>query len=163
LAFYDKIIKTELKKGNYDEVSDLIKFLSDKGEKTLNPLIFSYFYELGKNDALAKQHNIKGLIYNYVGSMEFFRSDMQAAKSAFKLALVNFQLADKKANAAGMAMNLGVLQERAMQYDSAILSYEHAIPIFQTLSDTAGVAMCLENIALAYNYKGEYSKSLNIF
>jgi two-component system, sensor histidine kinase PdtaS len=163
LAFYDKKIKTELKKGNYDEVSDLIKFLSDKGEKTLNPLIFSYFYELGKNDALAQQHNIKGLIYNYVGSMEFFRSDMQAAKSAFKLALVNFQLADKKANAAGMAMNLGVLQERAMQYDSAILSYEHAIPIFQTLSDTVGVAMCLENIALAYNYKGEYSKSLVFF
>lgn len=160
LAFYDKKIKSELKKENYDEVSDLIKFLSDKGEKTLNPLIFGYFYELGKNDALAQQHNIKGLIYNYVGSMEFFRSDIQAAKSAFKLALVNFQLADKKANAAGMAMNLGVLQERAMQYDSAILSYEHAITIFQILSDTTGVAMCLENIALAYNYKGEYSKSL---
>ncbi|WP_186299976.1 tetratricopeptide repeat-containing sensor histidine kinase [Algoriphagus algorifonticola] len=102
-----------------------------------------------------------GPLHHYLGNLEFYRGDLEAAKKGFEIALSNYSLSGKEKDAVGMAMNLGIIKERQNDYAGAISSYLEAIPMFNQLGDTSGVAVALENLGLAYSYKGDYSQALN--
>ncbi|MBN3582789.1 tetratricopeptide repeat protein [Algoriphagus aestuarii] len=161
LSIYQAKIDEVLKKENFKDAITLFSILYDKGASNLDPRIFDFLYSSLENPLVQKEAELLARIQHNLGNMEFYRSDFNAAKKAFKLALGNYQKAGMRESAAGMAMNLGIIQERSNQYDSALLAYDQALPIFQELKDTAGVATVLENIGLAYSYKGNYDLALN--
>ena len=85
------------------------------------------------------------------------------AKNAFRNAK-NYYLKDSAfINAAGMAMNLGVMQERTGEYDSAINNYRQTIPIFEAESDTKSLSNVFENIGLVYYQQSEYDSTMFYF
>ncbi|PZX47578.1 tetratricopeptide repeat-containing sensor histidine kinase [Algoriphagus chordae] len=161
LSIYDRKIHEKLSQDEYEEVDSLFKILYDRGASSLNPAIYDYFYKSILNPKIQQEAKLLAGIQNNLGNLEFYRSDFEAAKNAFTLALANYQKAGMRESAAGMAMNLGIIQERASNYDSALAAYNQALPIFQELKDTAGVASVLENIGLAYSYQGSYKLALN--
>jgi len=159
LGIYNKKISEALHNEDFDKVAAYCKYLSDQGDKTLDPLIFESLYGVAKNDLLKNHPEPLGKIYQYIGNLEFFRSNIEEAKNAFTLAMEQYRKANSKRRVAGMAMNLGVILERYSAYDSAILSYQNALYIFEEMKDTSSFASCFENIGLAYQKKGDFKTS----
>ena len=160
LAIYHKKIQQALGQQQFEEVNSYYNHLSKEGSKTLDPLIFESFYHATKNDLIKKRPELLGNIYNCLGNLEFYRTNMAEAKNAFLLAMEQFRLADMRREMAGMAMNLGVILEKTSAFDSAIHSYEKALPIFEEMKDTSSIASCLENIGIVFHYKGNHITAL---
>jgi two-component sensor histidine kinase len=160
LAIYDKKIQTALEQKNYKEVKLLFNVIFDEGYKSLDPVFHNYFINATKSSKYKDLPDILGMIYNFIGSFEYSKSNMAGAKSAFLQALEKYQLAGSKKSAAGMGMNLGVLMQQFTKYDSAILMYNKALPVFQEFNDLFSLSMIFENIGISYYYKGAYKRSL---
>ncbi|WP_297337105.1 tetratricopeptide repeat protein [Algoriphagus sp.] len=152
----EKRIQTE----NRQEAITLIQLVYNQGEKTLAPEIFDLFSDLIKDTRLQDQPDVLGTTFHYLGNLEFYRGQTEAAKSNFEQALIHYAEGGREKDAAGMAMNLGIIKERQSDYQGAIDSYLVAIPIFSQADDLAGLAVALENLGLAYSYQGEYRKAL---
>lgn len=160
LSVYTEALDKALNEQRIDDVLAFHDIIYKAGAKSLHPRIYEYLYQSAADPRYEELHEVLGRIYQYAGNLEFYRADMNAAKKCFSQALENFKKADMQESAAGMAMNLGVILERSMAYDSAIISYNKAMPIFAALGDTSSVANCLENIGLAHHYKGNFDRAL---
>lgn len=161
LAYYRTEVAKAIQSDEYQKVLDWNNVIYAEASKTLEPEVYQYYYDLAENQKIQKEYEVLANVYNDVGNLEFYRGRYKDARVAFNYALTNFTKAKKEKNAAGMAMNLGVLLEREGAYDSAIHNYETAKKIFQQINDTSNVANCLENIALAYQEMDNISEALS--
>lgn len=131
-----------------------------RGTKSLDTKIYDQLYNWEEDEKIRQYPIVQAKLLHNLGNLEFYRSRMGSAKANFAQALEKYSEAGARGDAAGMAMNLGIISERSGEYDSAIYSYERAMPIFLEIGDTAAIAVCLENIGLAYRYKGEVRRAL---
>ncbi len=134
-----------------------------QGVKSLKAPVFELFYALTNNPEVQKHSAALAQIHHNLGNLEFYRGRMEDANSTFTKALTAYQLSGAHADAAGMAMNLGIIQERSGEYDSAIVSYQRAMPIFLDAGDTAAIAVCLENIGISNRFIGKLQLALEYF
>lgn len=160
LQLYIEGVEKRIQSDNRSEAITLIQLVYDQGSKTLAPEIFDFFLDLIEDPRLENKQDVLGTAYHYLGNLEFYRGQTDAAKSNFEQALVYYDEGGREKDAAGMAMNLGIIKERQSDYEGAIESYLVAIPIFSKADDLAGLAVALENLGLAYSYQGEYRKAL---
>ncbi len=160
LAIYSKKMDQALRSKDEKALIGIQSHVYKQGTKSLDTQIYDKLYSWVGDAEIKALPLVSAKIFHNLGNLEFYRSRMGAAKDNFLLALENYQRADAKGDAAGMAMNLGIILERTGRYDSAIQNYERAMPIFLDVGDTAAIAVCLENIGIAYRYKGELQKSL---
>ena len=161
LDYYQKKTNTAANAGDTIALIQLQSHVYVQGTKSLELPFYDYLYTLAADERIQSYPLVLAKIRHNIGNLEFYRSRMDAAKSNFNTALEFYQKAGRSDDAAGMAMNLGIIQERSGKYDSAIQSYERAMPIFLDVGDSAAIAVCLENIGLAYRYKGEVRQALN--
>ncbi len=161
LEFYKQKVNSAANSGDTVSLIQLQSHVYVEGTKSLELPFYDFLYGLAEDQRITRFPYVLAKIRHNIGNLEFYRSRMDAAKSNFNLALESYQQAGQAGDAAGMAMNLGIIQERSGKYDSAILSYERAMPIFLSAGDSSAIAVCLENIGLAYRYKGEVKEALN--
>ena len=159
LAIYNESIEDALSRGDTEAAKGFYWSIYLEGEKTLAPAIYESLQQDTSKNLIRKYPEVLGKVHNYIGNLEFYRGNMEAAAQAFAAAMEQSQLAGKESDAAGMAMNLGVILEKDTKYDAAISAYQKALHSFTKLEHTIGISNCLENIALAYAYKGNYTKA----
>ncbi len=162
LSFYEDLVENAILENDFKTATELNKIIYSQGAKNLNAKVYDYFYQQSILKAYEEQHEVLANIFKHIGNLEFYRSNLSAAKKAFIKALALYQQSQNQKSSAGMAMNLAVLMERDGQYDSAISSYNKAMLMFEDLKDTSSISITLENIALAHKLKGNYDTALQI-
>ncbi len=160
LPFYEVKVEAAIEEKNFEQVIEFNKLIANQGFKSLNPKIYDYFYEQSRLKVYEDQLNVLARVHHNIGNLEFYRSNYNAAKKAFNEALELYKQSDNKKSAAGMAMNLAILLEKGGKYDSAIINYKKALPIFEELQDTSTISMVLENLSIAHLRDGNYVSAL---
>lgn len=163
LAYYQKEYQSQLKKGDLEKVKSILNIIENKGYESLDPKIFDFYYSSVSNPDLAKFPEILALLYRTTGVLEFYRGEIVNAKMAFRKAKDYYLEGNQFNHAAGMAMNIGVMQEKIGYYDSAVINYKEALPIFEAENDVKSLASVYENIGLAHYRLSEYLITLQYF
>ncbi|MDX5477644.1 MAG: tetratricopeptide repeat protein, partial [Cyclobacteriaceae bacterium] len=135
--------------------------IEERGLESLDPKIFEYLYSSVGKPYLKQFPEIIGFMYRAIGMLEFYRGEIIASKAAFRNAKDNYIKSNNLKHAAGMAMNIGVMQEKMGYYDSAVINYKEALPIFESVNDINSLASVYENIGLAHYRKSENLLMLN--
>lgn len=163
LAYYQKEFQTQVKKGDIEKVKSVLNIIENKGYESLDPKIFDFYYSSVSNPNLVKSPEVLALLYRTIGVLEFYRGEIVNAKTAFRKAKDYYLEVNEFKNAAGMAMNIGVMQEKIGYYDSAVINYKEALPIFEAENDVNSLASVYENIGLAHYRLSEYLITLQYF
>jgi two-component system, sensor histidine kinase PdtaS len=163
LTYFEKLFWTQIKAKNAGEANKTISHITEKGSEELDPKVFDFFSSTLKKSSDIPYPEVLGNLANGLGTLEFYRGNIIGSKEAFKKAKTSYSAAKKLNETAGMAMNIGVMQEKGGYYDSAILNYKEAYPIFEEQNDIPSLASVNENIGLAYMKMAEYQKSLEYF
>lgn len=161
LAYYQNELESRLKKGEQDEAKQIVLRIEERGLESLDPKIFEYLYSSVGKPYLKQFPEIIGFMYRAIGMLEFYRGEIIASKAAFRNAKDNYIKSNNLKHAAGMAMNIGVMQEKMGYYDSAVINYKEALPIFESVNDINSLASVYENIGLAHYRKSENLLMLN--
>lgn len=160
LPIYEKNFQRQLESGDLEKAKKVISEILDKGEESLDPAFFDFYHKAIQDPLTAKSPGILGNLYSGLATLEFYRGDIKAAKNSFTSAKSIYIREGIKKDAAGMAMNLGVLHERLGNYDSALTNYREAIPIFESLDDAKSLANVYENIGLTNYMLSEFNSAL---
>lgn len=163
LSYYEKTFWSQIKAQSPKEAKQTVDAIIDKGSQELAPEVFDFFKFTLQKPKEIRYPEVLGHLEIGLGTLEYYRGDINAAKEAFKRAKVIYSDADMLNQKAGMAMNIGVMHEKGGYYDSAILNYEEALPIFEMEEDNESLASVNENIGLAYVKRSEYLKALTFF
>ncbi|MBA4298531.1 MAG: hypothetical protein C0433_00245 [Cyclobacterium sp.] len=160
LSFYEKIFWNQVGIKDTAAAIKTINYIQEKGAEDLDAKIFDFFSATMAREKEIVISNVLGELLSAQGTLEFFRGDIMASKAAFKKAKLIYSKAKLLNQVAGMAMNIGVMHEKGGYYDSAILNYQEALPIFELQKDISSLASVNENIALAYLNQSQYPKAL---
>lgn len=163
LAYYQKEYQVQLKKGDIGKVKEVLSLIENKGLESLDPMIFDFFNTSVSNPEQLKYPEILAVLHRSIGMLEFYRGEIVASKEAFRRAKGYYLEANEFNNAAGMAMNIGVMQEKMGYYDSAVINYKEALPIFESENDIKSLASVYENIGLAHYRQSENLISILYF
>lgn len=163
LSFYQKEYQTAIKAGDVEKAKNSLYKIETEGMDSLDPEFFNFFNQSIQSKEIKNLPAISAALYKGLGVLEFYRGEIKPAKNAFKNAKIFYLKDSSLRDAAGMAMNLGVMQERSGQYDSAIINYNETIPIFESLSDTTSLSKVYENIGLLYYQQSDYPTALQYF
>jgi two-component system, sensor histidine kinase PdtaS len=161
LSYYEKIFWAEVKAKKIEEAKKTLYHIEDKGYQEVEPSYFDFYKSSLKRGKEIPSPEILGDLERALGTMEFYRGDIQASKSAFRKARAHYEKAKLSNRVAGMTMNLGIMQEKLGYFDSAILNYREALPIFEKDKDNPSLASVNENIGLAYIQLSENQKALD--
>ncbi|MCU0402467.1 MAG: tetratricopeptide repeat protein [Algoriphagus sp.] len=160
LSFYEKQFWAQIKSKNSAEADKTITYITEKGSEELDPKVFDFFISTLNKSSEIPYPVVLGNVASGLGTLEYYRGNIVASKEAFKKAKRSYSAAKMLNETAGMAMNIGVMQEKGGHYDSAILNYKEAYPIFEEQKDIPSLASVNENIGLAYMKMNDYPKSL---
>ncbi len=160
IYFYQKKIEKAISAQEFQAIINYNKIIENEASKTLNSKAYDYFYAEAKRVAYKEQPEILARLNQAIGNLEYYRSNLDAAKAHFNKALILYSEADMGRSAAGMAMNLAILMEKRGEFDSAILNYKKTLPIFEQLQDTSTLSRVLENLALAHKQNGNYDSAI---
>lgn len=163
LAYFQKEYQTQLKKGDIEKVKSVLNIIENKGYESLDPKIFDFFYEAVSDPDKVKYSVILAILHRTIGVLEFYRGEIVDAKKEFRKAKDYYLKANELNNAAGMAMNIGVMQEKIGHFDSAVINYKEALPIFEAENDINSLASVYENIGLAHYRQSENILALQYF
>ncbi|WP_187176400.1 histidine kinase dimerization/phosphoacceptor domain -containing protein [Algoriphagus sp. AK58] len=163
LAYYEKIFWSQIKAQKHLDARNTIKDIVNNASEDLDPMVFDFLKVTLKKSKEIRDADVLGNLEMGLGTLEYYRGDITAAKEAFKRAKTIYSNAKMLNEKAGMAMNIGVMQEKGGFYDSAILNYQEALPIFQQEKDTLSMASVNENIGLAFVKRSQYQKALEFF
>lgn len=163
LNYYEKIFWAQVKGRQLEEAKKTVYRIEDKGYQEIENSYFDFYNSALKRGKEIPSPEILGDLERALGTLEFYRGDIKASKSAFKRARTHYQQAKLSNQVAGMTMNLGIMQEKAGYYDSAILYYREALPIFEKDKDVPSLASVHENIGLVYIQLSENKKALDYF
>lgn len=163
LAYYQQSYQKHLKAGDLKEMKAVVSKIEKKGVESLDPLFFDFFNNAISDPQVANLPEVLGDLHKSLGILEFYRGNFKSAQLIFARAK-GFYLKDGKVReAAGMAMNLGVMQEKSGLYDSAINNYLQTIPIFESLNDVKSLSNVYENIGLVNYYQSQFNTAMIYF
>jgi two-component system, sensor histidine kinase PdtaS len=163
LTFYENSFWTQIGRKDTTAAVKTINYILEKGSEDLDAKFFDFF-----STTLSRQKEIAipqiiGALFRSQGTLEFYRGDIKASKEAFKKAKILYLNAKMGNEVAGMAMNIGIMQEKGGHFDSAVLNYQEALPIFEQQKDIPSLASVNENIGLAYIKRSEHQIALDYF
>lgn len=160
LTHYEKVFWSQIKAKDAKTANKTVSYITKKSSEELDPRAFDFFNTVLKKSNEIPHPEVLGNLESGLGTLEFYRGNINASKEAFKRAKIIYRNAKMLNETAGMAMNIGVMQEKGGYYDSAILNYQEALPIFEVQNDIQSLASVNENIGLAYMKMSAYQKSL---
>lgn len=160
LSYYETQFWTQIKGQKAKEANKTIFHIIKMGSEELDPRVFDFFSTTLNKSSDIPYPEVLGNLAEGLGTFEFYRGNIIGSKEAFKKAKKSYAAAEKLNETAGMAMNIGVMQEREGFYDSAVLNYQEAMPIFEKQNDIPSLASVNENIGIAYMKMSDYQKSL---
>ncbi|MFN3801172.1 tetratricopeptide repeat protein [Belliella pelovolcani] len=163
LAFYEKKLASHISKDQLDEGKAVVGKIERAGSNSLDPVFFEFFERSLENKSYQSQDALMAELHKSLGMLEYFRGNIQAALSTFNDARLYYIKSDEKKMAAGMSMNIGVMQEKIGQYDSAISNYKLAEPVFKEFQDAKGLSNVYENLGLAYYQEDDFDLALRYF
>jgi two-component system, sensor histidine kinase PdtaS len=163
LVLYEEKLASHVSRDQLDEGKAVIAKIEEEGSNSLDPVFFDFFERAIENKSYQSQDALMAELHKSLGMLEYFRGNIRAALSAFNDARLYYIKSDEKKMAAGMAMNIGVMQEKIGQYDSAISNYKLAEPVFKELQDAKGLSNVYENLGLAYYQEDDFDLALRYF
>lgn len=163
LTYYKDSFWTQVAIRDTTTAVQTINYILDKGSEDLDAEFFDFFSATLRRQKEIAIPQIIGALFRSQGTLEFYRGDIKASKEAFKKAKILYSNAKMGNETAGMAMNIGIMQEKGGHFDSAILNYQEALPIFELQQDIPSLASVNENIGLAYIKQSDYQIALGYF
>jgi two-component system, sensor histidine kinase PdtaS len=160
LAFYEQQFWAHVKAKKIEEAQKTLNQIEDKAWQELDDKYFNFYQSTLKKEKEIPYPELLGDIENDLGNFEFNKGNITGAKNAFKKAKVHYVKSGLSNRIAGMTMNIGIIQEKLGFFDSAILSYEQAVPIFESQQTIPPLASVYENIGVAYYRLSQSEKSL---
>ncbi|WP_194776777.1 histidine kinase dimerization/phosphoacceptor domain -containing protein [Pararhodonellum marinum] len=160
LGYYQKQYETHLKDKDLDNAKKVLAKLEKQGIDSLDPLFFDFFNSAIRDPKVTDIPGIRADLYKSLGLLEYYRGDIIAAKAAFTFAKEYYEQAGEIKEASGLAMNIGVMQEKLGQYDSAINNYLQTIPVFESLNDAKSLANVYENLGLVHSIQSKHNTAL---
>ncbi|WP_041779193.1 histidine kinase dimerization/phosphoacceptor domain -containing protein [Belliella baltica] len=160
LGYYQKKYQESFKLQDIEKIKDITFIIESKGIDSLDPEFFKFFNQAIENPETKQFPGVLATLYKGIGTLEFYRGEINVAKEAFRNAKTYYLKDSAFRSAAGMAMNLGVMQERSGQYDSAIMNYYETIPIFESLADAKSLSNVYENIGLVYYQQSQFDTTI---
>ncbi len=106
-------------------------------------------------EAIAKSHRSKGMYYYYKGNFK-------EAGEEFIIARNGLKAINDYGAAAGIGMNIGVIQYKLGDIKESILTVETAMADAKKFHDTLMIADCLTNIAISEYALGNMEKSVKL-
>jgi tetratricopeptide (TPR) repeat protein len=89
-----------------------------------------------------------------LGTLAMFEGDLKKAERLYKEALKRFQTLNEPASEAVLHHQLGLLYDRAKQYDAAEAAYRESARIKESLGNLAGAANTYTNLANTMKHAG---------
>ncbi|MFL0685378.1 MAG: histidine kinase dimerization/phosphoacceptor domain -containing protein [Algoriphagus aquaeductus] len=163
LAYYEIIFWTKVKAKKNDEAREIIDLIEKKAIEQLDEKYFDFLEAIIKKESEIGDLELAGDIEEIRGNLEFYKGDFLESKKAFKFARDRYIKGKIPSKIAGMTMNIGIIQERLGYFDSAIFSYEQALPIFKSQNNIRPLASTYENIGLAHYRLSQFQKALDFF
>lgn len=163
LRFYQKNYQTHLKDRDLEKAKDVIVKMEVKGVDSLDPKFFDFFNSAISDPQVADLPGVLGDLHKSLGLLEYYRGEINTAKDEFNLAKEFYEKDGSEVDASRMSMNIGVMQEKLGQYDSAINNYLRTIPVFESLNDAKSLGNVYENIGLVHHQQSEFSTALQYF
>lgn len=160
LTFYKEVFWTKVKQKEFKKAKEALFLIENKGLEDLDSKIVEFFDVTSKREKDIPSYELMANLHRTSAVFEYYKGDITSAKKSFSFAKNYFEKAKLSNQVAGMSMNIGVMNEKAGFYDSAILNYKEALPIFIKDQDTSSLASVYENISLAYNRISNYDKAL---
>lgn len=159
LAYYEKSFWSSIDKNEPKEARKAMRAIEAKGSESLDPKFFEFYEQTVAQKQRVNNPLLMANLYRALGTLEFFRGNINGAKEAFKSAKLFYAETDETVSVSGMAMNIGIMQEKAGFFDSAVMNYQDALPIFIQEQDTMAIASVYENIGLAYHRQSSYDSA----
>ncbi|WP_304517285.1 tetratricopeptide repeat protein [Cecembia rubra] len=157
LSYYEKSFWSQVGKKDIENAKETLYYIQEILGEDLDPKVFDFFSRTIKREKEIPFPEIRAVTYRCLALLEYYRGEVKASKEAFMRAKYYYNRAELLNHVAGMAMNIGVMQEKLGYYDSAINNYREALPIFEKFEDIPSLASVYENIGWAY-----YRQSLHI-
>ncbi|UJP65364.1 histidine kinase dimerization/phosphoacceptor domain -containing protein [Mongoliitalea daihaiensis] len=163
LATYEKSFWSFVAKNDSKKAREVLAIIEAKGSESLDPEFFEFYEKTVSQKTKVNNPLLMAHLYRGLGTLEFFRGNIRGSKDAFKSAKVFYGEANEPKNVSGMAMNIGIMHEKGGDYDSAVLNYMEALPIFMREKDTLSLASVYENIGLAFYRQSLFDSALSNF
>lgn len=159
LAYYEKSFWLSIDKNEPKEARKAMRAIEAKGSESLDPKFFEFYEQTIAQKQRVNNPLLMANLYRALGTLEFFRGNINGAKEAFKSAKLFYGETDETVSVSGMAMNIGIMQEKGGFFDSAVMNYQDALPIFIQEQDMMAIASVYENIGLAFYRQSSYDSA----
>lgn len=158
LSYYEKTFWSQISAKDYSKSKKTLAYIQDKAFENLDDRFLEFFknastIEIPSPETVAYLHSV-------VGNLEYYKGDLIASKAAFTKAKTFYVQANKMKDVAGMAMNIGVMEENSSNYDAAIVNFREAEKVFEKEKDTVSMVKVNINIGLLYFNLDQYEKAL---
>jgi len=163
LTHYEGVFWSEVKAQKPEDAKKTVSLILNKGSEDLSPDVFEFFESTLQRSKEIQFPLVLGQLEIGLGTLEYYRGDITAAKEAFKRAKTIYSAAKMLNETAGMAMNIGIMQEKGGFYDSAISNYEEALTIFKLQNDSESLGSVNQNIGLTYYKTNKFNKALEFY
>lgn len=105
---------------------------------------------------VAKANKLEAIVYYYMG-------DYQKAIDGYQSTLVHFRLTNDYIQQAHLLNNIGLVQSRISEYDSALLTLQEAKTLYQTHGSELDKVDIKHNIAVLYSNLRQYDNSIELY
>jgi AraC-like DNA-binding protein len=120
-----------------------------------------YYREALDQEAIHDFPDLEEFCWNNLGINFELQNNIELAEEAY---LKSFAFAEKKGDLRGMAqtrINFGLLELKSQNPDKGIAYFQQALDYFQQEKDTLHIALCLQNIGVAYRNKQNWDELEN--
>ncbi|GAA4792295.1 hypothetical protein GCM10023231_20390 [Olivibacter ginsenosidimutans] len=110
-----------------------------------------------------KQDSLRAANLNDLGLLLFLNNQTQDAQAAYHQALNIYQRRKDQKGIANTYGNMGHLQEKLANYDSAFFYQDKAMSVFESINDLDGIAVIDENLGSIYEDKEQFDAAFAHF
>ncbi len=110
-----------------------------------------------------QNNNYKGVgkVYNNIGNL-YLSNDRDKALVFYNKALVLAKKYDTEEVAAGLYMNIGVVETKKKNYNVALEKFQVCLKLFQKANNEELIIQCLQDFGEAYNGLKQYQKAEDV-
>jgi two-component sensor histidine kinase len=161
LAYFEQQFWAHVNAKKIEDAQKILALIEQKGSEELDNKYFAFFENTLKKEI--SNPELLGDLERYRGNLEYYRGNINESKNAFKKAKVHYVKTGLSNRIAGMTMNIGIMQEKLGYFDSAIITYQEALPIFESQKDNPSLASVNQNIGIAYYRLSQNMKALEYY
>jgi len=154
-----------VKQGNFDEQAEALQKMA---QLCYQHGLFaqSLNYHLQVERLLQKEihkDSLRATNLNDLGLLLFLNKQTEAARNAYTNALQLYQKHQDQGGIANTYGNMGHLQEKLGNYDSAFFYQDKAMSVFESIGDLDGIAVIHVNLGSIYEDKEQYDAAFTHF